>query len=453
MMAKTASRNRVVPTLVVGLGETGLSAARYLERAGEPFEVVDSRDEPPAIEAFRRDWPEVPVRLGRFGRRQFERARRIVVSPGVSLREPVLARAVAAGTECIGDIELFARAADAPVIAITGSNGKSTVTALTGALLAAAGRRVRTGGNLGPPALDLLDHADAEDTDFYVLELSSFQLETTFSLRPLAAVVLNISADHMDRYRSLAEYAAAKGRIYRGARTAVVNRDDPGAARLAGNPDRVLGFTLGAPGAGDFGVVERGGEAWLAEGERPLIAARELPLAGAHNRANALAALALVRAAGVDPETVLDGLRGFPGLPHRMQHVATIDGVDWYDDSKGTNVGATAAAIEGLGRPLVLIAGGLAKDADFAPLREPVARRARAVVLIGRDADRLAAALDGTTRIERAADLETAVERAAALAEAGDAVLLSPACASFDMFRDYHARGEAFVAAVRRRQA
>lgn len=453
MKTKTATGRKTAPTLIVGLGETGLSAARFFERAGEPFEVADSRSDPPAIGAFRRQWPDVPVRLGRFGPNQFSRARRIVVSPGVSLREPALANAVAAGTECIGDIELFARTADAPVIAVTGSNGKSTVTALTGALLENAGRWVRTGGNLGPPALDLLQHDDDRDPDLYVLELSSFQLETTFSLRPLAAVVLNVSADHMDRHGSLAEYAAAKGRIYRGANTAVVNRDDAGAARLADRSSRVIGFTLGEPAADDFGVVGHAGESWLAEGTRPLLPAREVPLAGAHNRANALAALALVRAAGIDPATVIDGLRHFTGLPHRMQHVATIDEVDWYDDSKGTNVGATAAAIDGLQRPLVLIAGGIGKDADFSALHAPVARHARAVVLFGRDAGLLAEALQGAAAIERVADLDAAVERAAALARPGDAVLLSPACASFDQFRDYRERGEAFAAAVARRRS
>jgi len=452
MMAKATTAKRQTPTLIVGLGETGLSAARFFERAGEPFEVVDSREDPPAMDAFRARWPDVPVRLGGFGRRQFERARRIVLSPGVSLRDPAVAGAIAAGAECIGDIELFARAADAPVIAITGSNGKSTVTALTGALINAAGRTALTGGNLGPPALDLLDHDGGADPDFYVLELSSFQLESTWSLQPLAAVVLNVSADHMDRYRDLAEYAAAKGRIYRGARTAVVNRDDPGAARLAGGARHSIGFTLGKPSAGGFGVLQREGEDWLAEGTTPLMRVDELSLAGAHNVANALAALALVRAAGLEPADTVDALRRFEGLPHRMQHVASIDGVDWYDDSKGTNVGATVSAIEGLQRPLVLIAGGTGKGADFGALREPLSRRARAVVLIGQDAGRIAEAIEGATTVEHAGDIDTAVERAAALAGPGDVVLLSPACASFDQFRDYRERGEAFAAAVRRRQ-
>jgi len=396
-------------------------------------------------------WPKVRVSLGAFDSRRIARARRIVVSPGVSLREPALAAATEAGSECIGDIELFARAADAPVIAVTGSNGKSTVTAMVASLLDAIGYRVRAGGNLGPPALDLLE-ADPESPDFYVLELSSFQLETTFSLRPAAGVVLNVSADHMDRYRTLAEYAAAKGRVYSGAGTAVVNRDDPGAARLAARAAAVIGFTLGAPGPGDFGVVTHAGEPWLAEGERRLVPASSVRLAGTHNRANALAALALVRAAGGDAAAAAPALAHFEGLPHRMRLVAEIDGVRWYDDSKGTNVGAAAAALEGMERPVVLIAGGDGKGADFTPLREPVQQRARAVVLIGRDAPRLEAALNGAAPIAHAADLEAAVERAAELAQAGDAVLLSPACASFDMFASYRERGDAFVAAVERRR-
>lgn len=448
----TAAARKREPTLIVGLGETGLSCARFFERAGEPFEVADNRTDPPGLAAFRARWPDTRISLGPFDARRFARARRIVVSPGVSPHDPAVASATAAGVECIGDIELFARAADAPVIAVTGSNGKSTVTTMVGVLLEAGGYRGRTGGNLGPPALDLL--ADGTETpDFYVVELSSFQLETTFSLQAAAATVLNVSADHMDRYRSLAEYAAAKGRIYNGARTAVVNRDDPGAARLALRVPREIGFTAGRPGEDDFGVVDRDGVRWLSRGAESLIEADRLPLAGAHNRANALAALALTGAVGVEPALVAPALAGFEGLPHRTRLVAELDGVRWYDDSKGTNVGATAAALDGMDRPVVLIAGGDAKDADFGPLREAVERRARAVVLIGRDAPLLEAALDGAAPVEHAADLDAAVACAAALARHGDAVLLSPACASFDMFRDYRQRGDAFVAAVRRRGA
>jgi UDP-N-acetylmuramoylalanine--D-glutamate ligase len=448
----TAATRKNEPVLIVGLGATGLSCARFFDRAGEPFEVVDNRTDPPGLAAFRQRWPDVRISLGPFDNRRFARARRIVMSPGVSPHEPAIAAAAQAGVECIGDIELFARAADAPVIAITGSNGKSTVTTMVGTLLEAAGYRVRVGGNLGPPALDLLADG-AEAPDFYVLELSSFQLETTFSLQAAAATVLNVSADHMDRYRSLAEYAAAKGRIYNGTHTAVVNRDDPGAARLASRVTRQIGFTASEPTDDDFGVIERSGGLWLARGNARLLEAARLPLAGAHNRANALAALALVSAVGGDPARVAPALTNFEGLPHRTRLVAELDGVLWYDDSKGTNVGATAAALDGMDRPVVLIAGGDAKDADFSPLRGAVERRARAVLLIGRDAPLLAAALEGAAPIEHAADLDSAVTRAAALARRGDAVLLSPACASFDMFRDYHERGDVFATAVRKRGA
>jgi len=449
----TATNAQSPPTLIVGLGETGLACARFFERTGEPFEGVDNRPEPPGLATWRARWPEARLRLGAFDPRRFARARRIVLSPGVSPAEPAVAAAKAAGVECIGDIELFARAADAPVLAVTGSNGKSTVTAMTGALLEAAGWPVRTGGNLGPPALDLLAPAGEHAPPAYVLELSSFQLESTFSLRPAAATVLNVSADHMDRYRSLAAYAAAKGRIYHGAGTAVVNRDDTGAASLAQHAPRTLGFTHGPPTGDDFGVIEHAGATWLARGECPLIAAHELALAGAHNRLNALAALALVSTLGVDAADVAPALGAFPGLAHRTRLVTEADGVRWFDDSKATNGGATAAAIEGLERPVVLIAGGDSKGADFTVLRGPVAGHARAVVLIGQDAPRLEAALAGVAPCERASDLDDAVARAAARAQAGDAVLLSPACASFDMFRDYHERGEAFVAAVQRRGA
>ena len=437
-------------TVIVGLGETGLACARFFERAGEAFRVADSRADPPGLEALRERWPQAQVDLGRFDPHRFARASRLVVSPGVSIREPAIAAAMQAGVECIGDIELFARAADAPVIAITGSNGKSTVTTMVGALLAATGYDVRVGGNLGPPALDLLAEG-AGAPDFYVLELSSFQLETTYSLRTVASTVLNVSADHMDRYRSLAEYAASKGRIYDDTDTAVINLDDPGAARLGRQARQVIGFTLVEPGGQDFGIREHDGAQWLARGAQPLLPAQAVPLAGRHNLANALAALALATAAGLDPAAAAPALAEVEGLPHRTRLVAEAHGVRWYDDSKGTNVGATKAALDGMERPVVLIAGGDAKGADFEPLRAAVERNARAVVLIGRDAGRLAGVLAGAARIEHARDLDAAVAQAAALAQPGDAVLLSPACASFDMFRDYHARGEAFAAALQQR--
>jgi UDP-N-acetylmuramoylalanine--D-glutamate ligase len=436
-------------TLIVGLGETGLSCARYLMRQGVPAAVTDSREQPPGLQRLRDELPDLALFLGGFQPQVFAAAERIIVSPGVALTEPLVAAALARGVPVLGDIELFARAVQAPVVAITGSNGKSTVTSLVAAMAARAGRRVAVGGNLGQPALDLLDEA----AELYVLELSSFQLETTRSLRPLAAVVLNVSPDHMDRYPDLAAYAAAKAGIYAGARVAVVNRDDPLVAAMQPAAPRVIGFTLGSPGAADYGLGERANQTWLWRGDQPLLAAAELLIPGRHNLANALAALALGEAAGLPSESCLQALRAFPGLPHRSQLLAEKAGVRWYNDSKGTNVGACIAALEGLhgagqAPSTLLIAGGDGKGADFAPLAPVAARCARAVILIGRDAPLIAAALDGKVPLFRAPDLGAAVQMAAEQARPGDRVLLSPACASFDMFRNYEERGERFAAAV-----
>lgn len=449
-MNTMASRAPQQPTLIVGLGATGLAAARFLGQQGEAFEVVDSRSDPPGLATLQAEYPDVRVTLGPFDRRRFRAAQRLIVSPGVPANDPAIAAATAAGAECIGDIELFARAADAPVIAITGSNGKSTVTELVAALLGEAGLEAFAGGNLGPPALDLLRHSTTVP-DFYVLELSSFQLETTYSLQPVAATVLNISADHLDRYSGMGAYAAAKARIFEGAECAIVNRDDPAVARMVPDSVPVLGFTLGEPGATDFGIRHHAGVAWLSEGERRLLRASELALPGRHNQANALAALALVTAAGVDAEAAAPALSRFAGLPHRMAWVGEAGGVRWYNDSKGTNVGATVAALAGLEAPVVLIAGGEGKGADFSPLAEVVARRARAVVLLGRDAETIKAVIGDRAPVTVVADMAAAVDCAAGWAQPGDCVVLSPACASFDLFSDYRARGEAFAAAVRRR--
>jgi UDP-N-acetylmuramoylalanine--D-glutamate ligase len=454
-------------TLIVGLGKTGLSVARFLARRGQGFAVADSRMEPPGLAELRAACPQATVHLGPFEAGLFSGFGTLVVSPGIAVAEPAIQAAAAAGAEIIGDIELFARHVESPVIAITGSNGKSTVTTLVGELLAAAGRKVRVGGNLGTPALDLL--ADPNDAEIYVLELSSFQLETTSSLRPAASVVLNVSEDHMDRYPDLAAYAEAKGRVYQGAAVAVVNRDDDWSLRLAArsNAVRTVSFGLDAPMAGQWGMVEtdplgadresplgiRDGQTWLAHGDRLLVCARDLTLRGRHNMANALAALALVEAVGVEPAAVLDALRRFAGLPHRSQLVGHFHGLDWIDDSKGTNVGATAAALAGQSVPVVLIAGGLGKGQDFATLRPLIAEKARGVVLIGQDADLIEAAWAGAAPIVRAADMGEAVSMAAEMGRPGDVVLLSPACASFDMFKGYEHRGEVFAAEVRRRFA
>lgn len=441
MMADTAEK-----VLILGLGKTGLSVAHHLARTGVAFAFADTRSEPPGLQALARDYPEAPVHLGPFERERLVAARTIIASPGVSIKEPALRAAVEAGVEVIGDIELFARCATAPIVAVTGSNGKSTVTSLLAHIAERAGLQVLAGGNIGTPALDLLTSPEPE---LYVLELSSFQLETTQSLAAAAAVVLNLSPDHLDRYADLTEYAAAKGKIYRHARIRVVNRDDPVAAALAAG-GVTLSFGLDAPETGQFGLMEQEGVIWLAFGEQALLPEEELLIRGRHNTSNALAALALGHAVGLPLATMIDGLRDFSGLAHRTQRVACIDGVDWYNDSKATNLGATLAALNGFTTPIVLIAGGIGKGQDFSLLRETLRGKARGVVLFGRDAALIEEALSGCVPVLRVADLEAAVRGAHQLAQAGDTVLLAPACASFDMFSGYEQRGERFVELVGR---
>ncbi len=436
-------------TLIVGLGKTGLSCARFLAAQGVRVGITDTREKPPELARLREELPDTALFLGGFRREVFAAAERLIVSPGVSVAEPLIQQALARGVPVIGDIELFARAVQAPVVAVTGSNGKSTVVSLLGEMARYAGWPTAVGGNLGEPALDLL----RDEHKFYVLELSSFQLETTHSLEPAAAVVLNVTPDHMDRYADVDAYAAAKARIYRGAGTGIINRDDPRVAAMAGIAARDAGFTLGVPGENDFGLGEKDGESWLCKGGRALLPVADLCIQGRHNLANALAALALGEASGLPMEAMLEGLRRFRGLAHRTQFVAERAGVRWYNDSKGTNVGATIAALDGLHDPAaagraLLIAGGDCKGADFTELAAVVERTCRVVILIGRDAPRLRAALDGRCELSAAASMEEAVFQAAALARPGDHVLLSPACASFDMFRGFEHRGQVFVAAV-----
>ncbi len=431
--------------LVVGLGKTGLSCARFLAARGLEVAVTDSRVQPPGLDALREELPDAALFLGEFVPEAFAAADAVLVSPGVAVREPLIAQAAQRGVPVLGDVDLFAAVAGAPVIAITGSNGKSTVTTLVGEMARRAELRVGVGGNLGTPLLELLDAA----AQLYVIELSSFQLETAHRLNAAAATVLNLSEDHMDRYDDLESYRAAKQRIYRGDGAMVINADDPQVAAMAQRGRRLLTFSLGAPAADGYGLVQRGGGSWLARGAEPLLAVEALRMAGRHNIANALAALALGEAAGLPRAAMLDALREFPGLAHRCQLVAERDGVAWYNDSKATNVGAAVAALEGFERPLILIAGGDAKGADLMPLRAPVARRARAAVLLGRDTERLAEALADAVPLHRVASIEEAVQVAAGLAQAGDAVLLAPACASLDMFRNFEERGERFAAAVR----
>ena len=428
--------------LVVGLGETGLSCVRHLAGLHRKIVAVDSRKRPPRLAAVESEFPGVEVRCGGFETPVFDAAAEIVVSPGVSVREPALQAAAARGVRIVGDVELFARAADAPVVAITGSNGKSTVTSLVTAMAKRSGVRAGSGGNLGPPALSLLGRG----YELYVLELSSFQLETTSALRPAAATVLNVSADHLDRYESFDEYVAAKRRVFGGDTVVVANLDDPLAARLGGDRCPTVGFSTRAHPDARWYVEGSGSEARIMRRGVPVMAVGSIPLAGTHNVSNVLAALALGDAVGLDAGAMAAAVGAYAGLPHRCETVACRDGVRWVNDSKGTNVGATVAAIGGVGAqgPIVLIAGGLAKGADFSPLLAPARRHVRCAVLIGRDAPRLGAVLDRCIEVRYAPDLAAAVDAAAQTARTGDVVLLSPACASFDMFASFEARGDAF---------
>jgi len=436
--------------LIVGLGKTGLSCARYLSAHGVEVAITDSRDHPPALNELQKNYPDIAVFTGGFNAAAFNRATCLIVSPGISLREPLIAEARLRGTEVVGDVELFARNVDAPVVAITGSNGKTTVTSLLGEMAKAAGLDVRVGGNIGVPALDLLHEPRP---DLYILELSSFQLETTESLNACAAVILNISEDHMDRYVDLNDYTAAKAKVYYGTGTLVVNLDDKRVMATANftRQDRNLSsFTTSKPKEKQFGICNKNNEDYLCFGAQRLIAVSELKINGQHNVANALAALALGQEANIPLAAMLVALKEFSGLPHRSQWVAEKNAVSWYNDSKATNVGATIAAINGIkANRIILIAGGQAKGQDLSPLKEVVKNKVKHLVLLGEDAELLNNELSDYTEVSFANDLSEAVKKANKVAIAGDVVLLSPACASFDMYSGYEQRGGLFVVAVK----
>ncbi|WP_322106103.1 UDP-N-acetylmuramoyl-L-alanine--D-glutamate ligase [Paraburkholderia sp. J41] len=486
-------RDRQKPmVLVLGLGESGLAMARWCARQGCRLRVADTREAPPNL-------PELAVRGieadfvgGPFSPALLEGVELVAISPGLSpLAEdlvPLVAAARERGIEVWGELELFAQALRrlgesgyAPkVLAITGTNGKTTTTSLTGMLCERAGKRVAVAGNISPAMLDKL--AEAIDNtalpDIWVLELSSFQLETAHSFAPDAAAILNITQDHLDWHGGLDAYAAAKGRIFGAHTTRVLNRDDKrvmslaNAGTSAGGEAKIVTFGLNEPQSdGDFGLSRDNGMQWLVQAHDPdatdepvsprrrkqqaaapvelamkrLMPVDALRIRGLHNAANALAAFALTRAIGLPPAPLLHGLREYRGEPHRVELIASLEGIDYVDDSKGTNVGATVAALDGLAQRAVLIAGGDGKGQDFAPLAEPVARWCRAVMLIGRDAPKIRAALEETgIALTDQPTLEAAVRAATALAQPGDAVLLSPACASLDMFRNYAHRAAVF---------
>jgi len=450
--------------LVLGLGESGLAMARWCALRGARLRVADSRSAPPGLDALREEAPLAELVTGDFGAEVLDGIELVALSPGLDPRAGVAAEAHRRGLPITGEMSLLADALvelgvreHSRILAITGTNGKTTTTALTAALASSAGIDAVAAGNISPAALDvLMDRLEmgAELPACWVLELSSFQIETMRGLDAEAATVLNVTDDHLDRYVDLEEYAATKAAIFQGAGVQVLNRDDVRVSGMAVPGRRVIRFGLNAPGTGDdYGIAPHDGADWLVRGDQALIALADMPLAGRHNAANALAALALCEGGlEIEPQRLIPGLLAFRGLPHRVEWVAErVDGVRFYDDSKGTNVGATVAALEGFDRPVVLIAGGDGKGQDFSPLASAVAGKARAVVLIGRDAGRIEAALAGAgAHCEHAVDLDVAVVRANALAQAGDIVLLSPACASLDMFRNYAHRAEVFIAAARR---
>ncbi len=438
-----SSVNRVV----VGLGATGLSCARHLHACGQRFVVVDTRANPPGLEELQREMPDVAVYAGEIPEGILESAAELIVSPGIAPDDPMLLPAVEAGATLLGDIDLFMRAAKAPVVGITGSNAKSTVTELVGQMAGGSGVNVGVGGNLGIPALDLLD----DSRELYVLELSSFQLERAGTLGLKVATVLNVSADHLDRHGSMPRYHQAKHRIFRGCEIAVVNPDDPLTVPLIADNVKQISWRLAEPQMDGFGLRQVDGVEMLCRGFDPLLAVAELGVVGRHNVANALAALALGAACGLSQAAMIKALREFRGLPHRCELIARVAGVAYVNDSKGTNIGATEAALQGLGgdRDILLIAGGQGKGADFRALTQSVRKHCKQLVLIGEDAAAIQAALESSSPVAIAQSMAEAVAICSELAESGDTVLLSPACASFDMFSGFPARGEAFAAAVR----
>ncbi|CAA0083143.1 UDP-N-acetylmuramoylalanine--D-glutamate ligase [Zhongshania aliphaticivorans] len=438
-----ASDNR---RIVIGLGKTGLSIARYFSKQGLSFTVADSRDIPPGLDVFRKEFPGIELILGKFDEKQFLSATELVISPGISLAEPAIAAAKENGVHISGDIEWFCREANAPIIAITGSNGKSTVTTLVGEMAVCSGRKVAVGGNLGVPALDLLN----DENELYVLELSSFQLERCASVGAEVATVLNVSEDHLDHHGSLLNYHQAKHKIFRDCKQVVVNRDDPLSTPLI--PDDVVRWSFGS-GRSDFrafGIVEQDGQQYLALAREPLLAVNAMKITGSHNVNNALAALAIGSAVGLPIPAMLTALCDFTGLKHRCEFIAEIQGVRYFNDSKGTNVGATVSALGGLADEgkVVLIAGGVDKGADFSPLMDALESHGRAAIFIGEMALTLMTMLADRIPNVISETMSDAVSNACEYALPGDVVLLSPACASFDMFDNYEHRGNVYTDAV-----
>lgn len=439
-------------SLIIGLGKTGFACAQYLAQKGERFMVADSRQAPPFLAQLKKELPSTSISLGEFPEDLCINASQIILSPGVSMREPALLAAAKAGVPIRSDVDVFAEAArqaGTPIVAITGSNAKSTVTSLVGAMAKEAAMNVAVGGNLGEPSVSLLD----DKVDLYVMELSSFQLESTHGLGATVACVLNISPDHMDRYDNLMAYHQAKHRIFQGCQSVVVNADDLLTKPLIPDTVAQTQFSLSEPDVGQFGVVTKNGEQWLMKGLKPIMPVSQMAMTGGHNIANALAAIALGEAVGMSWDVMIRTLATFTGLAHRCEHVINIDGVNYINDSKGTNVGATVAALNGMGPgidgKIILIAGGVGKDADFSGLVAPLQRYGKQTILMGEDGGKIGEALNGKAPITFAKDMGEAVKVAFETAQKGDLVLLSPACASFDQYPGFEARGTHFSELVR----
>lgn len=433
---------------IIGLGQTGLSCAKFLSHKNINFTMMDSRENPPHLAEFKKLYPDINIHLGKFDINIIQQSSEIILSPGVS---PDIFPA----EKIIGDIELFAREAKAPIIGITGTNAKGTVTTLLGEMIKASGLTVELGGNIGTPALDLLSQ---KTPDFYVLEISSFQLETIHHLPLKSAVILNLSPDHLDRHKTMENYQKAKQRIYHHTENAVFNRND-----IYTYPNIDVGtdpcvcphisFGLDKPEDNQFGLDNN----YLVYGKNLLLPVDALKIQGRHNWSNALAALALGYSIGLSLENMIETLKKFPGLPHRCEWVSTQNNIIWINDSKGTNIGATIAALEGIGKSLlhgkiVLIAGGLGKDADFTLLQDVLKNYTRTIILIGQDAKLISDAISppiNHTHIKFSSTLKEAILTAQSLALPGDAVLLSPACASFDMFANFEDRGNQFKLLVK----
>jgi UDP-N-acetylmuramoylalanine--D-glutamate ligase len=450
VMNLIASNKSIV---VLGLGVTGLSVVRYLRRKNQYFTVMDSRKNPPGLDVFQREFKDVRICLGEFDQSILNNSTQIIISPGIDLKIPEVAAAIAAGIEVMGDVELFARElleqnSQKPLIAITGTNGKTTVTTLVGQMAKDSGLKVAIGGNIGKPVLDLLE----EDFDIYVLELSSFQLETTQSLKPKVASILNITLDHMDRYDSLMEYHRVKQRVYFGAENIVANRADPLTQPPLAKGVSLYSFGIDQPDRNGFGTRVDNGQAIIVHEFSKLLPVNQLKIRGQHNIANAIAAMAIGYVANFPIQSMLSTLKSFHGLPHRCQWIANINGINFFNDSKATNVGATIAALSGFGsnkKNIILITGGESKGADFSPLKPVIHRFVSSLILIGCDANLIVDAIDNDEKVEFAKTLKESVAIAKSHAIKGDIVLFSPACASFDMFINYEDRGNQFIDAVK----